>query len=314
MADDLTTHALAQIGAAVVLAVVLYGAFLISRSAGVNGLVRGKDGRLSTSKFMAVAWTVVVAYIVLTAGFIAVGSDRPGKFLSFFFDHHDELEVYLVLLGGPYAAAVSANVIVGAGVADGTVQRTTADQAKPKDLVTNESGATDPYDFQYVLFNLVAIVVVLAVFIKRPALGPPEIPWFVGILTGGAAAAYTTRKALAKNPPKITSMVPSTAAPGTQICLRGENLYIPGGPGGCDGKDAPTVTVGGVEAEVGETPKSDSLQFTVPTPPPGVDWTGVHAQQEVRVTTNLGARAKDTETLTFVSPSAVVEPGLAAPT
>ena len=102
-------------------------------------------------------------------------------------------------------------------MASGQVQRTDAERATLGDLVSNESGATDPYDFQYVLFNLIAIVAVLVIFIDRPGAGAPEIPTFLAVLTGGSAATYATRKALAKNPPVITSMVPTTAKVGTGL-------------------------------------------------------------------------------------------------
>ena len=65
-------------------------------------LLIGADGRLSTSKTQAVLWTVILAtVIVFLAGIVAFG---PGSGPDLFDDTH--WEQYLVLLGGPFAAAV----------------------------------------------------------------------------------------------------------------------------------------------------------------------------------------------------------------
>jgi len=60
-------------------------------------------------------------------------------------------------------------------------------------------GSTDLYDFQYTLFNLVALAIVIFLFGAHPGKGFPGIPDFLAILTGGSAAAYTINKGLTSN-------------------------------------------------------------------------------------------------------------------
>src|SRR5688500_8861104 len=70
----------------------------------VGGLVVGKDNRVSTSKLQVLIWTYAIAGALLSL--IAatwVGADAGFDALT---DDDFDFEAYLVLLGGPFAAAI----------------------------------------------------------------------------------------------------------------------------------------------------------------------------------------------------------------
>src|SRR5262249_44955092 len=84
------------------------------RPAGRSVLI-GADGRVSTSKTMATLWTAALAYMLIVMGLIAAFTNAqgdntsPGDILNALISPTSTL--YLVLLGGPFAAAVLAKVI-----------------------------------------------------------------------------------------------------------------------------------------------------------------------------------------------------------
>jgi len=202
--------------------------------------------------------------------------------------------LYLVLLGGPYAAAVLAKVTVSSGVQTGRVQKPPAASTGLADIVSNDTGSTDLYDFQYTLFNLVAILIVIFLFGAHPGEGFPGIPDFLAILTGGSALAYTANKAITSNAPSISDVQPPTSRVGDTDQVNGTNLL----PAAAENAK-PVVDVGGVQAS-GVTPPGspDTINFTVPAPASG-GWPPDVAQQ-VSVTTTAGVIAVLNGALTIV--------------
>lgn len=186
----------------------------------------GADGRLSTSKTVTMIWSGIVAFIVITLAFIA-----NQEASTWFSDTINKApDVYLVLLGGPFAAAVLAKIKVSTSIANGAIKTDGSGALNLVDLVTDDAGAADLYDFQYVLFNLVVILIVLMMFLPRPADGFPPLPDFLGLLTGGAALTYTANKWL--NPitdssPVISSLNPGHGKPNTLVTIYGNYLYSP---------------------------------------------------------------------------------------
>src|SRR5215813_9821491 len=86
-----------------------------------GGLLMGADRRLSTSKVVAVLWTSVVAYCVLTLAFIAT---KPNFGVAFLEHNLGELKgIYLALLGGPYVSYLFAQITVPAKLASGKLQK-----------------------------------------------------------------------------------------------------------------------------------------------------------------------------------------------
>lgn len=247
----------------------------------VDGLFVGADGRLSTSKTIAWLWTAVVAWMTITIGLIAVRYAR-GAGVQQFLD--DKLVIanspYLALIA-PYSAGVLAKVTVtGLG---GRTQKSKADQASAGDLIRDDTGATDLFDFQYVLFNLVAVLIVGAVFVKQPGLGPPHVPPLLFAFAGGSAGAYLANKATLSNAPQITTVVPSSARVREKVTAHGSNLVPPG----ATDADKTQVTVGGVAASLVEADGvaqafPDRVAFVMPGRAGG--WTD-NADRQLVVTT-----------------------------
>ena len=76
-----------------------------------KGLLLGTDNRLSTSKLNASLWTVVLVYFLLVLAFVA-GFDAS----TFGTLVHKVNPLYLVLIGGPFAAAILSKGIVSSAV------------------------------------------------------------------------------------------------------------------------------------------------------------------------------------------------------
>jgi hypothetical protein len=254
-------------------------------------LLIGSDNRVSTSKTMAVAWTLVVAFMLITIGYVALGGTAvtlPGTLTP-------TNEIYLVFLGGPYAAAVLAKVAVASQVNNGTLQKSQGTPS-PMDVVADDSGATDVYDLQYTLFNLIAIILVLSQFLPHPAVGLPGVPDFLAFLTGGSALTYTLNKAAGgQNGAALAALVPSTARVGDQVRAFGQNLAAPAA-NQASIKQATTLTVGGASATVSDV-AADHVIFEVPHSPTG-SWPT--SGQDVQLKTNAGDLATLAGALTII--------------
>ena len=195
----------------------------------VGGLVIGQDRRLSTSKLQALLWTyallgvllaiVIANWIGASAGFDSlVDQGLP--------------EEYLILLGGPFAAAIASKALVSSKVESGTLTKTEgAARADPGrragEAFGDDQGNTDLVDTQYLLFNFLGLLYVLGGFVADPSGGVPSIPGLLVGLTSVSAATYVSRKAIQSNVPVLSAVVPAEGAPGDPVRLIGRNLLIP---------------------------------------------------------------------------------------
>ena len=242
----------------------------------LRGLYRGKDNRASTSKSVALAWTYAVVFgLIAFLALKLMGDDTAWKKMV---QSGDLPESYLLLLGGPYAAAVIAKYAAVTGSAG---QTKTADPggavspgADAKNLVADDVGDTDLGDFQYVLFNLVALAFFFSTLISHPANGLPDLPPLLVGLALTSAATYTAKKAaVSAAGPQLTSLFPTTATANDPIDLYGRNLVTDG--------VAPKISVGPstvASVDVVQTAGSgDHLKFLLPTSLQAGD-------QQVRVT------------------------------
>jgi hypothetical protein len=194
----------------------------------VGGIVMGKDNRVSTSRLQALMWTYVVGFVLLAvviAKWAGVGAGYKELL------HGPIRWDYLVLLGGPFAAAVSARAIVGNKVDTGRISKPAAAPAKGKKKAAqafkDDKGNTDLIDTQYLIFNLVAVVFVLGAFAHDPSAGLPPFPTILAILTGASAGTYVSNKAAVSDPPSLTGVVPLRGAVGAPVKILGHNLLVP---------------------------------------------------------------------------------------
>lgn len=219
-----------------------------------GGLLIGADGRVSTSKFTAALWTVVVLFVVL--GIALIFGAQPTEFATVMakFD-----PLYFVELGGPFAAAILAKSIVGTASDAGTLNKSIG-TASPGDIFTDDAGNTDLVDTQYVIFNLLVVGIVLVQFCQDPGNGAPPINAFLAILTGGSATTYVANKAVVtgKNPPTIDRVVPPAAPVGATVQILGSNLLAQGDTG------SPAVFFNGFAASGVSSSTASSVTCTIP--------------------------------------------------
>jgi hypothetical protein len=226
MSDALSGHFLAAVIIAALLGMLHRNGRRGARS-GLAPLVVGADNRLSTSKTMVSAWTLAIFYGLLSL-LIAKALGNSSGWDALTGPEGGLQEEYLILLGGPYAAAIVAKVsAVGQTVTEGKPPATTV---KPNvgQLISDDAGDTDLGDLQYVLFNLVALGFFLVDFWSHSDLGFPNLPSLLAGLVLTSAGGYAAKKLIRQSGPTLTSVVPPTAPPGaTAVLLYGANLVIP---------------------------------------------------------------------------------------
>jgi hypothetical protein len=237
------------------------------------GLVTGKDRRASTSKFQAAMWTYAVGFAlfaflwawVVDQVVTEVWSSKPWdddihRSLGTAFDHlTDKLdETYLLLLGVPLGTAITAKAITQTKVASGDVvkvdKETTAGESPARqvgtavqELVKDDKGNADLGDFQYFLFNVLAVLYFLVQFLPHPAKGLPDLPDTLVGLTGVAAAAYVAKKGVYSEPPILYSVAPPAAPAGAKVTVFGQRFggtAAAAGAGGTAGAAAPDPAAG----------------------------------------------------------------------
>lgn len=181
------------------------------------GFLMGADGRLSTSKTIAYLWALLVAYILIALLVVWPADwDAALKNLD---------GTYYALLGGPFAAVVLAKGIVATRVRNNSLQKGQGDGTPTlADLFGNDSGSSDLFDVQYVMFNVIAIAFVLIAFSKATLSGFPPIPNGLILLTAGPAAVYLANKTVVGNRPMIFSVTPARVKPGEMFTVFGENF------------------------------------------------------------------------------------------
>jgi hypothetical protein len=217
-------------------------------------VILGQDNRVSTSKVQFALWTVALAYALLVMAFH--DAVYPPASLD---------PRYLLLIGFPAGAAVSAKAITTGQINNGTSSKTTV-SAKGKSLTTaiseivsNDQGDLDLGDAQYFVFNLVALTAFFIAFFHSPVSLPVLPDTLVG-LTSASAAAYVAKKATsgaAPAPPMtLTAVSPQKGAAGTPVSVFGSGLV---NTASADG-GRPEVTIGGLTAP----PRGDATASIVP--------------------------------------------------
>ncbi|MFE2462378.1 hypothetical protein [Streptomyces sp. NPDC059402] len=270
----------AGLAAAVVVAGALTAASWFHRArGGALAPVIGEDNRLSTSRAVAAAWVLFVAYAVLVlAGQLAVASGH---------DRRDALISGLELGRGAGAVTVLAVVcgiavlvrrVVGLRVLGQRLQKVRADRPRASDLLTDDAGRGAFADIQYVVISTVALVFAAVRLARRPE-QLPDLPWGLAVVVLVSAATYVAGKYAEGGRPVILSVVRAREAgdldapirTGDDIEIRGAG-FVPPGAQRADRLSRMVVRIGAVNVHVPLVPvtggfsnPSDDL-LTVPVP------------------------------------------------
>jgi hypothetical protein len=236
-------------------------------------LLVGADNRWSTSKFQALIWTYAIVFGLLALIFAkwmgnSQGWDALMKMKT------DDWDVYLVLLGGPFAAFVLARLTTSTKTDNGTIDKTTAPTSTLNPIkglgqvLGNDSGQADLGDTQYFVFNLVAVMYFLGTLTGNLQEGFPPLPALLVGLTSVSAATYVTKKAVERAQPSLKSVVPPTREVGKSVDVWGSFLVAPSPTSPPPADWGPRATVGGIEAPavvvVPNAGTTDHLRITIP--------------------------------------------------
>ncbi|MFJ8805029.1 hypothetical protein [Streptomyces sp. NPDC102490] len=270
----------AGLAAALVVAGALTAASWFHRAGGgALAPVIGEDNRLSTSRAVAAAWVLFIAYAVLVlAGQLAVASGP---------DRRDALISGLELGRGTGAVTVLAVVcgiavlvrrVVGLRVLGQRLQKVRADRPRARDLLTDDAGRGTFADIQYVVISTVALVFAAVRLARRPE-QLPDLPWGLAVVVLVSAATYVAGKYAEGGRPVILSVVRAREAgdldgpirTGDDIEIRGAG-FVPPGAQRADRLSRMVVRIGAVNVHVPLVPVTGGFSnpaddlLTVPVP------------------------------------------------
>jgi hypothetical protein len=165
-------------------------AFRTDGTSFLSSLVNGADNRWSTSKVSVVLWTYAVVWAFVVVLLHTHGHGLGNAKLS---------SQYLLLLGIPGAAAVSAKAITQTKAAEPAYNKTQADKAPNAltgigQLVSDDSGNSDLLDAQYFMFTLLLLGYFLVLFLSSESATLPVLPDTLVGLTGVSAVTYVAKK------------------------------------------------------------------------------------------------------------------------
>ncbi|MGW3320314.1 hypothetical protein [Streptomyces fungicidicus] len=258
--------------AAVVVAGALTAASWFHRArGGALAPVIGEDNRLSTSRAVAAAWVLFLAFAVLVlVGQLAGASGGRER---------DALIDGLELARGAGVVTVLA-VVSGIAVLVRRVVGLRVQGQRPgaADLLTDDAGRGSFADIQYVVISGVALVFAAVRLARRPE-QLPDLPWGLAVVVLVSAATYLAGKYAEGGRPVILSVVRAREAgdldapirTGDDIEIRGAG-FVPVGAQGADRLSRMVVRVGPVNVHVPLVPvrggfdnPTDAL-LTVPVP------------------------------------------------
>ncbi|MFF7164797.1 hypothetical protein ACFZBP_26125 [Streptomyces sp. NPDC008086] len=266
--------------AALVTAAALTAASWFHRArGGALAPVIGEDNRLSTSRVVAAAWVLFVAYAVLVlVGQLAAASG-----------HHERdaliagLELgrgagVVTVLAVVCAIAVLVRRVVGVRVLGQRLQKVRAHRPRAADLLTDDAGRGAFADIQYVVIGGVALLFAAVRLARRPD-QLPDLPWGLAVVVLVSAATYLAGKYAEGGRPVILSVVRAREAgdldapirTGDDIEIRGAG-FVPPGAQGADRLSRMVVRIGAVHVRVPLVPVNGGFSnptdavLTVPVP------------------------------------------------
>ncbi len=238
------------------------GATRTVRKSALASILIGSDNRTSTSKTVMVLWTIAIAYGLVALLVADLLGDHRGWNAQLELGLQEE---YVLLLGGPYAAAIFAKVTALSQARGDGRSAALPGSFSAGQIVSGDNGDTDVGDLQYVLFNVIALGYFLSQLLTGFENGFPKLPALLTGLVLTSASGYAAKKLIRQGGPALTSVIPAAAAPGTAgVLLYGTNLVATAPTGSAL---PPTIVVGGqhvvptaFEAILG----ADRLTLTIP--------------------------------------------------
>ncbi|MFB7516913.1 hypothetical protein [Streptomyces sp. NPDC056144] len=207
----------------------------------------GEDNRLSTTRAVAAAWLLLLAFTLLFLVFASrdvttFGLSRGAGLLTVF-----------ALVS---AVTVTARLVVSVRIASRRLQKVRADRPRAADLLCDDSGRASLADVQYLLVSC-AVLVLTALGLARDPGRLPEVPWSLVLLLAVSAAWQLAAKCTEGVRPTIHSVVRSREAgdldapirTGDDIEIRGCG-FVPPGAAAPDPLTRLVVRIGPVHAHV----------------------------------------------------------------
>ncbi|MFE5819751.1 hypothetical protein ACFQ6S_40865 [Streptomyces sp. NPDC056479] len=266
--------------AAVVTAGALTAASWFHRArGGVLAPVIGEDNRLSTSRAVAGAWVLFVAYAVLVlVGRLAAASGHAERDALIAGLELGRGAGVVTVLAVVCAIAVLVRRVVGVRVLGQRLQKVRAHRPRAADLLTDDAGRGTFADIQYVVIGGVALLFAAVRLGRRPD-QLPDLPWGLAVVVLVSSATYLAGKYAEGGRPVILSVVRAREAgdldapirTGDDIEIRGAG-FVPPGAQGADGLSRMVVRVGAVHVHVPLVPVAGGFSnptdavLTVPVP------------------------------------------------
>jgi hypothetical protein len=241
--------------------------------------VVGEDNRLSTSRTVAAAWVLLVAFAVLVlVGRLAAASDHAERDALISGLELARAAGVVTVLAVVCGIAVLVRRVVGLRVLAQRLQKVRAHRPRAADLLTDDAGRGSFADIQYVVISTVAVLFAAVRLARRPD-QLPDLPWGLAVVVLVSAATYLAGKYAEGGRPVILSVVRAREAgdldapirTGDDIEIRGAG-FVPPGAQGADRLSRMVVRIGPVNVHVPLVPVSGGFSnptdavLTVPVP------------------------------------------------
>lgn len=183
-------------------------------------LVVGADGRISSSKSLALAWCVVAGFAVLevAAENLLAGSVAPLVSVP---------TNLLIAIGSSAVTVVSAHGITNAYLARGLIAKPQSSTPSWAELVCDDDGKLDLGKVQLVYAAVIALVLYLTRLLARPlgvVADVPDIESILMALMGLSQGGYLAAKFTSVAVPRVTSVSDEAVPPGAKVAICGHGF------------------------------------------------------------------------------------------
>ena len=299
---------------------------LWSRNNWLPSIIKGQDGRPSTSKFQFILWFVVVA-----VSLVAIWGARLSFGEQAFPDEIPPNVWIAIGLGG--GTMIAAKGLTSSRASQGAGPAPAAASGDPtigySALLNDDTGFPDVGKIQIMFWTLFAVIVFgvsVADQVRDTQCVPvrpgstarvctfaevPDIGDALMILMGLSSAVYVGKKVVTTDTPRLTKIAPSTGVPGEVITIEGRAFGVrqPGDGIAFDGALIPPDYI--------DAWTVDTITFEIPQDPPGPadPWPADRTRVVTVSVTVQGRNSANPMTLTVLPPPRVtgVRPGSTAP-